>query len=193
MRKLIVSEFVSLDGVIEAPGGEPGFKHSGWVLDHPHFDDAGQMKYKLDEVLEADALLLGRVTYQGFAAAWPERDGQFADKMNGMPKYVVTSTLESLEWSNSEVLRGELPGAVAQLKEGDGGPLLVSGSGTQAQTLIKHDLVDEYRLMVFPVVLGSGRRLFPDDADDKLMLRLVDSRLFDSGVAVYTYERASSS
>ena len=193
MRKLIVSEYMSLDGVIEAPGGEPGFKHSGWVLDHPHFDDPGQMQYKLDETLEAESLLIGRVTYEGFAAAWPERTGEFADKMNQMPKHVVSSTLDSPEWSNTTVLQGDLTDEVEKLKAGDGGPILVAGSRTLVQGLFERDLVDEYRLMVFPVVLGSGARLFPDDAPGKVQLALVDTKVFDSGVAVSTYRRASTS
>ena len=190
MRKLIVTEFVSLDGVMEAPGGEPGYKHSGWTIEYPFTDD--QAKFKLDETLEADALLLGRVTYEGFAAAWPGRTdpGGFADKMNSMPKYVVSSTLDTLEWENSTLLEGDVAESVAKLKEGDGGPILVAGSGTLVHALIEHDLVDELRLMVFPVILGSGRRVFPDDAADKKPLKLVDSKVFDSGVAVHTYHPA---
>ena len=192
MRKLIVSEFVSLDGVMEAPGGEPGYKHSGWTMAFPFTPE--QMTYKLDEVMEADALLLGRVTYEGFAAAWPERggDGGFADKMNGMPKHVVSSTLEELDWNNSSLLTGDVAEAVTALKQEEGGPILVAGSRTLVHALLEHDLVDEYRLMVFPVVLGSGRRLFPDDAADKTTLKLVDSKTFDSGVAVHTYHRADA-
>jgi dihydrofolate reductase len=186
MRKLIVSEFVSVDGVMEAPGGEEGYKHTGWVLAFPH--DPGQARYKLDEVLDAEAQLLGRVTYEGFAAAWPERGGEFADKMNSMPKYVVSSTLEEpLEWNNSTLLTGDVAEEVSQLKQGEGGDILVAGSRTLVQTLVEHDLIDEYRLMVFPIMLGSGRRLFPDDAADTIPLRLVDSKIFDSGVAVHTY------
>jgi len=189
MRELIVSEFVSVDGVMEAPGGEEGFRHTGWVLEHGHDEGGGQ--YKLDEVLEADALLLGRVTYEGFAAAWPERGGPFAEKMNSMPKHVVSSTLEEpLEWENSTVLSGDVAESVARLKEGEGGPILVAGSRTLVQTLHEHGLIDEYRLMVFPVVLGSGRRLFADDAADKVKLELVDSRAFGNGVTVQTYHRA---
>lgn len=187
MRNLIVSEFVSIDGVMEAPGGEPGFKHSGWVFDFA--DDPEQGQYKLDEVLAADALLLGRKTYEGFAAAWPERDdpGGFAAKMNSMPKYVVSTTLTDPAWENSMVINGEIPAQVQRLKDQDAGDLLVAGSRKLVHMLHEHDLVDEYRLMVFPVVLGSGRRLFPDDLEDKRKLRLVDSQTFESGVAVHTY------
>src|SRR3954454_12967431 len=169
MRELIVTEFVSLDGVMEAPGGEPGHPHSGWGFD---FMSDEQQEWKLKETLEASALLLGRVTYEGFAAAWPERDGDFADKMNSMPKHVVSTTLEEpLEWSNSSLI--EL-GAVQRLKQDEGGDILVAGSRTLVQALIEEDLVDEWRLMVFPVVLGSGRRLFPERAD-KLVLKLDSS------------------
>lgn len=191
MRKLIVSEFVSVDGVMEAPGGEAGYRHTGWVFDFPQ--DPDQLRYKLNETLEAEALLVGRVTWEGFAAAWPTRSGEFADKMNEMPKYVVSSTLsEPLEWSNSTVLKGDVAEAVTRLKQVEGGHLLVVGSRTLVQSLIEHGLVDEYRLMVFPVVLGSGRRLFPDDAADKTPLELADTKVFGSGVAVHTYRRGSS-
>ena len=187
MRKLIVSEFVSVDGVVEAPGGEPGYQHSGWVMAFPQ--DPGQAKYKLDEVLDAEALLLGRVTYEGFAAAWPSRtdDAGFADKMNRMPKYVVSTTLTELAWNNSTLLRGDVAEAITDLKAQDGGDILVAGSRTLVHTLYARDLVDEYRLMVFPVILGSGRRLFPDDAAAETLLRPVDFTMFDSGVAVHTY------
>jgi dihydrofolate reductase len=153
--------------------------------------DPEREQYKLDEVLAAEALLLGRVTYEGFAAAWPSRGGVFADTMNGMPKHVVSSTLtEPLEWSNSTLLEGDVGEQVAALKQRDGGDILVAGSRTLVQMLAEYDLVDEYRLMVFPVVLGSGRRLFSDDAPDKTLLELADSRMFDSGVAVHTYHPA---
>ena len=188
MRKLIVSEFVSVDGVMEAPGGEPGYKHSGWARSM----GPEQGKYKLDEVLDADALLLGRVTYESFAGAWPDRndEGGFADKMNSMPKYVVSSTLDKLEWNNSTLVSGDVAEGIRKLKQQDGGDILVAGSRTLVQALIEHDLVDEYRLMVFPVVLGSGRRLFPDDAKGTIPLKLVDVKVFDSGAAVHTYHPA---
>jgi dihydrofolate reductase len=189
MRKLIVSEFVSLDGVMEAPGGEEGFKHTGWVLEFPQ--DPGQGEYKLSETMEADALLLGRVTYEGFAAAWPARSGDFADKFNSMPKYVVSTTLSApLQWQNSTLLQGEAAQSVRELKEADGGDIVVHGSRTLVHTLIEHDLVDEYRVMIFPVILGSGRRLFPDDMDDKKLLKHVDSKVFDHGVSVHTFHPA---
>jgi dihydrofolate reductase len=190
MRKLIVTEFVSVDGVMEAPGGEPGYKHAGWTFDTPM--EPEQMKVKLDETLEAEALLLGRVTYEGFAAAWPGRTDEagFADKMNAMPKYVVSSTLKDPEWENTTVLEGSVPESIRALKEGDGGDILVAGSRTLVHALIEHGLVDVLRLMVFPVILGSGRRLFPDDLADKSPLKLVDTKVFDNGVAVQEYEPA---
>ena len=187
MRKLIVTEFVTLDGVMEAPGGEPGHPHSGWVFDYMGDE---QMAFKLQEVLEADAHLIGRVTYESFAGAWPERTGEFADKMNSMPKYVVTRTLDELEWNNSMPIRADVAEEVARLKQQDGGPILVAGSRTLVHTLMEHDLVDEYRLMVFPVVLGSGRRFFPE-SPNKTPLELVDTATFATGVQVHTYRPAS--
>jgi dihydrofolate reductase len=187
MRKLVVSEFVTLDGVMEAPGGEPGHPHSGWVFD---FIGEEQLQYKLEEVLEAESLLIGRVTYESFAGAWPERSGQFADKMNTMPKHVVSTTLQNPEWHNSTVISNDVVGNITRLKQREGGPILLNGSRTLVHTLMEHDLVDEYRLMIFPVILGSGRRLFPETRT-KTMLRLVDSRSFDSGVVVHTYRPGS--
>jgi dihydrofolate reductase len=186
VRELIVTEFITLDGVIEAPGGEPTHPHTGWTID---FAVPEQMQYKLDETLEADALLLGRVTYEGFAEAWPPREGPFADKMNAMPKFVASTTLKELDWNNSTLLEGDVAAAVAKLKESDGGPILVAGSGTLVHTLIEHGLVDEYRLMIFPVLLGSGKRLFPD-SPEKRTLQLVDTKQFPSGVVVHHYRPA---
>jgi dihydrofolate reductase len=185
MRELIVTEFVSLDGVMEAPGGEPGHPHSGWTIDY-HDDE--QMKYKLDETLEAESLLLGRVTYEGFSEAWPPREGAFADKMNAMPKHVVSSTLTDPEWENTTVIDGAVPAEVAKLKEGDGGPILIAGSRTLVHSLIPTGLIDEYRLMIFPVAVGSGGRVWPD-SPDKLTLELADTRRYDSGVVVNVYRR----
>jgi dihydrofolate reductase len=188
VSKLIVSEFVTLDGVMEAPGGEPGHPHSGWVFD---FMTPEQERYKLDEVLEAEALLLGRVTYEGFAAAWPARGGEFADKMNDMPKYVVSTTLQQLDWNNSTLIGGDVAGEVGKLKQQDGGPILLAGSRTLVQSLMADGLVDEFRLMIFPVVLGSGRRLFPE-TPDKTPLELADTQAFSSGVVVHTYRTTAS-
>jgi len=188
MRKLIVSEFVTLDGVMEAPGGEGDHPHAGWVFD---FFGPEQEKYKLDETLEADILLLGRVTYDGFADAWPQRSGAFANKMNVMRKYVASKQVRGLKWNNSKLLDGKVPEAVSDLKQSDGGPILVAGSRTLVHALMKHDLVDEYRLMVHPVVVGGGMRLFPDNGA-KTVLKLVDAQAFSTGVVVYTYHPADS-
>jgi dihydrofolate reductase len=188
VRKLIVSEFVTLDGVMEAPGGEEGHPHTGWVFD---FMGPEQEKYKLDEVLASDALLLGRVTYEGFAAAWPARSGEFADKMNSMPKFVASTTLKDLDWSNSTLIQGDVAEEVAKLKQQEGGPILVGGSRTLVHTLMPDGLIDEYRLMIFPVVLGSGRRLFPE-TPDKTVLKLTDTQTFSTGVVVHTYHPGAS-
>ena len=186
MRPLIVTEFVTLDGVMEAPGGEPSHPHSGWVGDYAGPE---QTAWKLAEVREAGALLLGRVTYEGFAAAWPAREGEFADVMNSIPKHVVTSTLaDPLEWSNATVLGGDLAEGVGRLKAADGGPVLVAGSGTLVHALIERDLVDELRLMVFPVIVGGGLRVFPEDLR-KAPFEPAGAETFASGVTVQTYRR----
>lgn len=189
MGKVVVSEFVSLDGVMEDPGGAEEFEHGGWVF---QFDRGAEGdKFKLDEVMEADALLLGRVTYEGFAEAWPSRTDEagFADKMNNMPKFVVSTTLDQAEWNNSTLIKDNVADEVSRLKEHPGGNLLIAGSRQLVHTLMQHDLVDEYRLMVFPIVLGSGKRLFPEGTDTT-RLRLLDSKSVGSGVLVLTYERA---
>jgi dihydrofolate reductase len=188
MSKLIVTEFVTLDGVMEAPGGEGGHPHSGWVFD---FHGPEQEHYKFNEVLEAGSHLLGRVTYEIFAEAWPKRDGEFADRLNSMPKYVVSSTLsEPLEWQNSTLIQGDVAAEeVARLKEGDDGPILVAGSATLVRSLVENGLVDELRLMVFPVIVGGGTRLFPESRQ-KETFRPTGSQTFGSGVAVHTYEPA---
>jgi dihydrofolate reductase len=187
MARIVVTEFVSLDGVMEDPGGAEDFKYGGWTFEIDRGDEGD--KFKLDEALEADALLLGRVTYEGFAAAWPSREGEFADKFNNMPKYVVSSTLEDPEWNNSTVLRGDLAEEVSKLRQGPDGNIVVHGSAQLVQTLVENDLVDELRLMVFPVVLGSGRRLFSETSDKK-PLRLSDSKIVGDGVAILVYEPA---
>ena len=187
--RIVVTEFVSLDGVVEAPGGGEGFKHGGWSFEISRGEEGD--KFKLDETLASEALLLGRVTYEGFAAAWPSRadEAGFADKFNSMPKYVVSSTLEDPEWNNSTVLKGDVGEEVAKLKQEQDGDIVVHGSPQLVQTLIEHDLVDEYRLMVFPVVLGSGKRLFGETTDKK-SLRLVDSKVVGDGVAILVYQPA---
>jgi dihydrofolate reductase len=187
--RIVVTEFVSLDGVVEAPGGGEDFKHGGWSFEISRGDEGD--KFKLDETLSSEALLLGRVTYEGFAAAWPTRDGEFADKFNTMPKYVVSSTLEDPEWNNTTVLKGNVADEVAKLKQEQDGDIVVHGSPRLVQTLIDHDLVDEFRLMVFPVVLGSGKRLFGETSDKK-PLRLVDSKVVGDGVTILVYAPADS-
>ncbi|HEY2142026.1 MAG TPA: dihydrofolate reductase family protein [Solirubrobacteraceae bacterium] len=185
MGRIVVTEFVSLDGVMEAPGGGEGFEHAGWTFEISRGEEGD--RFKLDEALDAEALLLGRVTYEGFAAAWPSMEGEFADKFNGMPKYVVSSTLRDPEWNNSTVLAGDVVEEVANLKERSHGDVAVHGSARLVQTLLEHDLVDELRLMVFPVVLGSGKRLFGTTSGKK-RLRLADSKIVGDGVAILTYD-----
>jgi dihydrofolate reductase len=188
MGRIVVTEFISLDGVVEDPGGAEDFKYGGWSFQFDRGDEGN--KFKLDETMEADALLLGRVTYEGFAAAWPSRDGEFADKFNTMRKYVVSSSLSDPEWTNSTVLDGDVVGEVQKLRQEPGGDIVVHGSVQLAQTLIDNDLVDELRLMVFPVVLGAGKRLFGETGDKKT-LRLTDSKAVgDDGVTVFVYEPA---
>jgi dihydrofolate reductase len=183
--RIVVTEFLSLDGVMEAPGGEE-FKYKGWSFEFDRGEEGN--KFKLDETHESEALLLGRVTYEGFAAAWPSREGEFADKFNNMPKYVVSSTLENPEWNNTTVLKGDVVDEVSKLRQAQDGDVYVHGSCQLAQTLIEHDLVDELHLMVFPVVLGTGKRLFGETSDKKT-LRLVDSKTVGDGVAILVYER----
>ena len=187
MGRIVVTEFVSLDGVMEDPGGAEDFKHGGWSLEISRGDEGD--KFKLDETMASDALLLGRVTYEGFAKAWPSRDGEFADRFNSMPKYVVSSTLKDPEWNNTTVLEGDLADEVAKLKEKHDGDIVVHGGAQLMQELLENDLVDELRLMVFPVVLGSGKRLFGETSDKK-RLQLRDSKVVGDGVAILVYERA---
>ncbi len=190
MGKIVVTEFVSLDGVIEAPGGGEDYRHAGWTFEIDRGEEGDQ--FKLDELVEAEAQLLGRITYEGFAAAWPtmEDGAGFAEKMNGMPKYVVSSTLQEASWENSTILRGDLAGEVAKLHREIDGVILVAGSAQLVQGLLEHDLVDELRLMVFPVLLGEGKRLF-GDVTAKKPLNLVDSKTVGAGIALLTYEPAA--
>ncbi len=187
MGKIVVTEFVSLDGVMEDPGGAEGYEHGGWTFAFDRGDDGDKFKY--DELIEAEAQLLGRVTYEGFAAAWPsmEDEAGFAEKMNSMPKYVFSSTLAEAEWENTTVLSGDFVGEIGKLKDEVDGVILVAGSARLAQGLLEHDLLDELRLMVFPVVLGKGKRLFAESSDKKT-LRMVGSKTVGEGIAVLTYE-----
>jgi dihydrofolate reductase len=190
MGRIVVTEFVSLDGVMEDPGGGEDFEHGGWTFKFERGPEGD--KYKFDELMQAEAMLLGRRTYDGFSAAWPsiEDEAGFADKMNGMPKYVVSSTLEDPEWNNSTVLEGDVAESVAKLKDETDGDILVGGSAQLVQALTRHGLVDEYRLMVFPVVLGSGKRLF-GDSDAPATLKLVESApVGPDGVMTLTYQPA---
>jgi dihydrofolate reductase len=187
MGRIVVTEFISLDGVVEAPGGGEDYKYGGWSFEINRGDEGDQ--FKLHETLASDALLLGRVTYEGFAKAWPSREGEFADKFNDMPKYVVSSTLENPDWTNSTVIGGNLAEEVPKLKERHGGDIVVHGSPSLVQTLIDEDLVDVLHLMVFPVVLGSGKRLFGETGDKKA-LKLTDSKIVGDGVAILVYGRA---
>src|SRR3954470_6401272 len=165
MGKIVVTEFVSLDGVIEDPGGAEDYRHGGWSFEINRGEEGDE--FKLDETRDSDALLLGRRTYEGFADAWPSREGEFADKFNNMPKYVVSSTLKDPEWNNSTVLEGDLAEAVSRVRDQHDGDIVVAGTPQLAQALLVQDLVDELRLMVFPVVLGSGKRLFGETSDKK--------------------------
>jgi dihydrofolate reductase len=188
MGKLAVTEFVSVDGVFEDPGGAENYEHGGWTFEYDRGEDGNQ--FKLDELTEAKVHLLGRVTYEGFAAAWPSRDGPFADKLNNDPKVVVSSTLTNPEWQNTTVLSGDVVGEVSKLKEKTDGVVLVAGSGTLVGTLLAAGLVDELRLMVFPTILGRGRRLFPDGID-RLRLTLAESRAVGpDGVQIQIYRRS---
>jgi dihydrofolate reductase len=185
MGRIIVTEFVSVDGIMEDPGGAEDFKYGGWAFEFSRGDEGD--KFKSDETLDAAAQLLGRATYEGFAQAWPSRDGEFADKFNSMPKYVVSSTLKDPEWTNTTVLEGDVKEAVSKLKEAIDGNIVVHGSAQLSQTLLELDLVDEVRLMVFPVVLGAGKRFFGETADKK-PLRLTDHQIVGDGVAIMVYE-----
>ena len=188
MGRIVVTEFISLDGVIEAPGGGEGYRHGGWTFEIERGEEGD--KFKLDELAEADAQLLGRVTYEGFAAAWPrmEDEAGFAEKMNTMPKYVVSSTLERADWQNTTILSGDPADSVARLKEEVDGVILIAGSATLVKALVEADLVDELRLMVFPVLLGEGKRLFPE-GEAKHRLRLAEAKTVGDGIALLRYER----
>jgi dihydrofolate reductase len=188
MRRLVVSEFVSVDGVMEDPGGAEGFQHGGWATRFNRGDEGD--KFKLDELMSAEALLLGRKTYEGFAAAWPGRtnDAGFAEKMNTMPKYVVSKTLKDPAWANTTVLSGDVVEEIDRLKRSHGGDLLVNGSCQLVHALIENNLVDELRLMVFPIVLGMGKRLFSDSPHAWPFRLLESTPVGQEGVLVVRYE-----
>jgi dihydrofolate reductase len=191
MGRIVVTEFISLDGVVEAPGGGEDYPRGGWAFDFDRGEEGN--KFKLDELFEAEAQLLGRVTYEGFAAAWPEREDEagFAKKMNEMPKYVVSATIERPEWQNTTVLSGDPVAAVAQLRDEVDGVILIAGSVTLVQALLENDLVDELRLMVFPLLLGAGKRLFPE-GEAKKPLRLTEAKTVGDGVSILRYEPSSN-
>jgi dihydrofolate reductase len=186
--RIVVTEFVSLDGVMEAPGGED-FKYPGWSFEFDRGEDGNQ--FKLDETMHADALLIGRRTYESFAGAWPNREGPFADKFNAMPKFVVSTTLKDPEWNNTTVLdSGDATAQVRKLKSEFAGELQVPGSHQLVQELIESDLVDQINLMVFPVILGTGKKAF-EEKRERRDLRLKESRVVGDGVVVLVYERAA--
>ena len=190
MGRIVVSQYVSLDGVIEAPGGGEDFEHVGWTFEISRGEEGDQFKF--DELMEAEVQLFGRNTYEVFAAAWPtmEDEAGFADRMNSMPKYLVSSTISAPEWQNTTVLSGgDAAGEVAKLKDEIDGVILVYGSAQLVHTMVENDLVDELRLMVFPVVLGKGKRLFAETSDKK-PFRLTDSKTVGDGIPILTYERA---
>jgi dihydrofolate reductase len=185
MGKLVVTEFVTVDGVFEDPGGAEGFEHGGWSFEFKRGEEGD--KFKFDETLNSDALLLGRVTYEGFADAWPKRSGDvFSDRFNSMPKHVVSSTLTDPEWNNSTVISGDVAEEVSKLKEQYHKDVVVHGSGQLARGLLDLGLVDEVRLMIFPVVIGEGKRLF--DGVDMHVLELAEVKsVGDDGVIVQIY------
>ncbi|MFJ3103337.1 dihydrofolate reductase family protein [Streptomyces sp. NPDC086835] len=187
MGRIVISENVSLDGVVQDPTGDEGFERGGWFARIGDEDRAKWATVEFDEALRADALLLGRRSYEWFAARWPSRSGAWADRLNSMPKYVVSSTLEDPDWNNSSVLKGEVVGAVAKLKQELDGEIVVYGSRRLARTLMEHDLVDELRLMVHPVVLGAGEPIFGGTSEEK-SVRLLDNRTVGDGLAYLTYE-----
>ena len=190
MGRIVVTEFISLDGVIEDPGGAEDYKHGGWSFEFDRGEDGD--KFKFDELMEAEVQLFGRVTYEGFAKAWPSRSDEvgFADRINSMPKYVVSSTLTNPEWSPTTVLNGDVADDISKLKQDVDGGILVAGSAQLAQALIEHDLVDQLNLMVFPVVLGEGKRLF-GPVSDKKRFKLADvKQVGTDGVSVQTYQAA---
>jgi dihydrofolate reductase len=186
MGRIVVTEYSSIDGVIEAPGGDEDYEHVGWVFEFERGEE-GQ-RFKDDETLGSDALLLGRATYEGFAPAWPTFEGEVADKMNAMPKYVISKTLEDPDWNNTTVLRGDVIEEATALKQKVDGDIVVHGSAQLARALFGAGLVDELRLMVFPLILGSGKKLFDGDVG-KMRMPLVDAKTVGDGIAILTYSK----
>jgi dihydrofolate reductase len=188
MGKIVVTEFVSLDGVFEDPGGAENYEHGGWTFEYDRGDEGNT--FKLDELMDAKVQLLGRITYEGFAEAWPTREGPFAEKLNNDPKVVVSTTLLEPQWNNTTVISSDVVERLRKLKDETDGSILVAGSGTLVETMLGADLVDELRLMVFPTILGRGRRLFPEGID-RLKFTLAESRTVGpDGVQVQVFRRA---
>lgn len=185
MGKIIVTEFVSLDGIMQAPGGGEDFKYAGWTFDISRGAEGDN--FKLQETLDSEALLLGRITYEGFAAAWPSLKNEFADKFNSMPKYVISTKLAKPIWNNTTILSGNVVGEVTKLKKQLKGNIVVHGSAQLVQALIENDLVDELRLMVFPIILGTGKQLFGGTTNKK-RLRLSSSKTVGDGVEILIYQ-----
>jgi dihydrofolate reductase len=188
--RIVVTEFITLDGVIQDPGGSGEYDRGGWSFEYDRGDEGD--KFKLEELNSADAQLLGRITYEGFAAAWPnmEDDAGFAEKMNGMPKHVVSTTIKDPEWENSTVISANVPEEVAKLKDQYEGDILIAGSAKLIATLLENDLVDEWRLMVFPTILGEGKKLFPDGIDRRKLKLTEDRALGPDGIRLLRYEKA---
>ena len=184
MGRIVITEFISLDGVIEAPGGGEGFKYDGWTFEFDRGEEGE--KFKLDETRATAALLLGRRTYEGFAGAWPSREGEFADLFNSMPKYVVSTTLDHADWNNTTILRSV--DDVAKAKDDVEGELVVHGSAQLVQGLLEHDLVDELRLMVFPIILGTGKRLWGETSDKK-QFEIADTKTVGEGITILTLRK----
>jgi dihydrofolate reductase len=188
MGRIVVTEYISIDGVVEAPSGQESFERVGWTDPFKRGPEGDQ--FKVDETMASDAMLLGRVTYDAFAAVWPSVPGEFAARFNSMPKYVVSRTLENPAWTDTTVLRGDLVEEVTNLRARVAGDIVVHGSPQLAQALIEHDLVDELRLMIYPVIVGAGKRLFADTSIQKNM-RLIEAKTFNDGVHLLVYRMAT--
>jgi dihydrofolate reductase len=190
MGKIVITQNVSLDGVVQDPTGEEGFRHGGWFTQVGDKDRDERAKVMLDEALGAEAFLLGRRSYEFLAARWPSRNGELADRLNSLPKYVVSSTLQNPKWNNSTVLKGDVINQVSKLKQGLDGDIVVPASHQLVRTLMEHDLVDQLRVMVHPVALGAGERLF-DEVSDKQSMRLLDTQTVGDSLVFLAYEVVS--